>query len=173
MFTNEDVQQLSRRGITVEQATEQLRQLREGFPPLDIIAPASVKNGILRLSKEEQDECISLWRSYLEEKHDVVKFVPASGAASRMFKDLFAYLESGEETPAVSEFLSSLPKFAFGRQLESKSGQEAVRYLLEEMNYGHLPKGLLAFHKYRDTVRTPVLEHMVEGAWYAASDGVV
>jgi len=173
MFTNEDVQQLSRRGITVEQATEQLRQLREGFPPLDIISPASAKNGILRLSKEEQDECISLWQSYLEEKHDVVKFVPASGAASRMFKDLFAYLESGEETPAVSEFLSSLPKFAFGRQLEGKSGQEAVRYLLEEMNYGHLPKGLLAFHKYRDTVRTPVLEHMVEGALYAASDGVV
>ena len=110
MFTNEDVQQLSRRGITVEQATEQLRQLREGFPPLDIIAPASAKNGILRLSKEEQDECISLWKSYLAEKHDVVKFVPASGAASRMFKDLFAYLDSGEETPAASEFLAALPK---------------------------------------------------------------
>ena len=60
MFTNEDVQQLSRRGITVEQATEQLRQLREGFPPLDIISPASAKNGILRLSKEEQDECVPL-----------------------------------------------------------------------------------------------------------------
>ena len=173
MFTNEDVQQLSRRGITVEQATEQLRQLREGFPPLDIIAPASAKNGILRLSKEEQDECISLWKSYLAEKHDVVKFVPASGAASRMFKDLFAYLDSGEETPAVSEFLAALPNFAFGQQLEGKSGQEAVRFLLEDMHYGRLPKGLLAFHKYRDTVRTPVLEHMVEGAWYAASDGVV
>ena len=173
MFTNQDIQELTRRNISVEKATEQLRQLREGFPSLDIVAPASVKNGILRLSKEEQEECVSLWQSYLAEKHDVVKFVPASGAASRMFKDLFAYLESGEETSAVTEFLSSLKDFAFFPQLQGKTGRDAVQYLLQDMNYGHLPKGLLAFHAYRDGARTPAMEHLVEGALYAASDGVV
>jgi hypothetical protein len=90
-----------------------------------------------------------------------------------MFKKLFEYLDNGEETEAVKIFLAHKSEFAFGPQLEGKEGQEAVRYLLEDMHYGQLPKGLLLFHKYRDGARTPALEHMVEGAQYAASEGKV
>jgi len=150
-----------------------MNDFRTGFPALDIVGPASVKDGIMKLSKQQQDEYIALWQQYLDEGHSVLKFVPASGAASRMFKNLFEYLDNGEDNAFMQEFFAGKEKFAFAPELEGKEGQEAVRYLLEDMNYGKLPKGLLLFHKYRDGARTPALEHLVEGALYAASNGVV
>ncbi|MCQ2310477.1 MAG: DUF4301 family protein [Paludibacteraceae bacterium] len=173
MFTPSDIRQLEKRHITLEQAEKQLSSFRNGFPSLDIVAPASTKNGILRPSVAEREHYVQVWQDYLAEGHSVLKFVPASGAASRMFKDLFAYLEDGIETPFIAEFLTNKDKFAFGTQLADKQGQEAVRYLLKDMNYGNLPKGLLLFHAYREGARTPAMEHLVEGALYAASDGIV
>lgn len=173
MFTPQDIQQLEQRGISVEKAQAQLDSFRNGFPQLDIVAPAAVKKGILAPKKREQDEYIAAWEQYLAEDHKILKFVPASGAASRMFKNLFEYLDNGIETPFIREFLDNIDRFAFGEQLAGKQGQEAVRFLLRDMNYGNLPKGLLLFHKYRDGARTPALEHMVEGALYAASNGQV
>ena len=173
MFTQQDIQQLEAHGITLAQAEQQMQDFKNGFPALDIVAPASTKDGILKLSKAQQDEYIALWQNYLKEGHSVLKFVPASGAASRMFKNLFEYLDNGEETAFIKEFLSHKQDFAFAPELEGKDGQVAVRFLLEDMNYGKLPKGLLLFHKYRDGARTPALEHLVEGALYAASDGIV
>ena len=173
VFNQQDLEQLEARGISVATAEEQLHHFRTGFPALDIVAPASAKEGILVPTKKEQEEYIRIWQDYLEEGHNILKFVPASGAASRMFKNLFQYVEDGEETAFVQEFLTHMDDFAFGQDLAGKTGQEAVRYLLEDMHYGELPKGLLAFHRYRDGVRTPALEHMVEGALYAASKGMV
>ncbi|MBP5642153.1 MAG: DUF4301 family protein [Paludibacteraceae bacterium] len=173
MFTPEDIKQLEAHGITLAQAEQQMLDFKNGFPALDIVGPASVKDGIMKLTKAQQDEYIALWQEYLKEGHSVLKFVPASGAASRMFKNLFEYLENGEETAFIKEFLGHKAEFAFAPELEGRDGQEAVRYLLEDMNYGKLPKGLLLFHKYRDGARTPALEHLVEGALYAASDGIV
>ena len=173
-FTAQDLEQLQARGISVEKAEEQLEHLRTGFPSLDIIAPASVKNGILAPKRAEQEAYIEAWQNYLREGHKILKFVPASGAASRMFKNLFQYLEDGVETPFIREFLENKDKFAFGPQLAGKDGQDAVRYLLKDMQYGELPKGLLLFHKYRDGARTPALEHLVEAAQYCvepAADG--
>lgn len=173
IFTQQDLQQLEAKGISVAKAEQQLDYFRTGFPALDIVAPASVKHGILAPAKKEQDEYIRIWEDYLKEDHKILKFVPASGAASRMFKNLFQYLEDGEETAFIQEFLTHIDDFAFGQELEGMIGQDAVRYLLENMHYGDLPKGLLLFHKYRDGARTPALEHMVEGALYAACNGVV
>ena len=170
IFTPQDLEQLQSRGISVEKAEEQLEHLRNGFPALDIVGPASTKNGILAPKRAEQDAYIQAWQDYLREGHKILKFVPASGAASRMFKNLFQYLEDGVETPFIHEFLSNLDKFAFGPQLAGKEGQDAVRYLLQDMHYGELPKGLLLFHKYRDGARTPALEHLVEGAQYCAEE---
>ena len=170
-FSAQDLEQLQARGISVEKAEEQLAHFRDGFPQLDIVAPASTKAGILAPKKAEQEEYIAAWQAYLDEGHKVLKFVPASGAASRMFKNLFQYLEDGIETPFIKEFLANKDKFAFGTQLEGKEGQEAVRYLLEDMHYGELPKGLLLFHNYRDGARTPALEHLVEGAQYCKGAG--
>ncbi|MCQ2334189.1 MAG: DUF4301 family protein [Paludibacteraceae bacterium] len=173
MFTQQDILDLQKRGITPEKANIQLQQLASGFPALDIVAPASSKKGILVLPRKEQERYIALWQDYLKEGYSVEKFVPASGAASRMFKDLYEYLETGVETPFMQEFFAGLNDFAFAPQLEGRTGREAVRYLLSDMNYGNLPKGLLLFHKYRDEPRTPAVEHLVEGALYAASNGVV
>lgn len=170
-FSAQDLEQLQARGISVEKAEAQLECFRNGFPELDIVAPASTKQGILAPKRAEQEAYIAAWEQYLAEGHKILKFVPASGAASRMFKNLFQYLEDGIETPFIQEFLANKDKFAFGPELAGKEGQEAVRYLLQDMHYGDLPKGLLLFHKYRDGARTPALEHLVEGAQYCKGGG--
>ena len=170
MWTQSDLEQLAQRGISVEKANQQMECFKTGFPSLDIVAAASVKKGIMAPKKAEQEEYIAAWNNYLKGQHKVLKFVPASGAASRMFKNLFEYLDNGVETPFIKEFLTNIDKFAFGDQLAGKSGQEAVRYLLEDMAYGKLPKGLLLFHKYRDGARTPALEHLAEGALTGATN---
>ncbi len=168
-FSTQDLEQLQARGISVEKAEAQLECFRNGFPELDIVAPASTKKGILAPKRAEQEQYIEAWQQYLKEGHKILKFVPASGAASRMFKNLFQYLEDGIETPFIQDFLAHKDQFAFGPLLAGKEGQEAVRYLLNDMHYGELPKGLLLFHKYRDGARTPALEHLVEGAQYCVA----
>ena len=173
MFTPSDLAQLQARGISEEKALKQLQSFATGFPELDIVSAASVGNGVLNPTAEEIDAYVKAWQDYLNEGHTVLKFVPASGAASRMFKDLFEYLETGERTKFIDKFLTEKEHFAFGPQLAGLNEQAAVSHLLKDMNYGNLPKGLLLFHSYEDGARTPALEHLVEGAMYAASKGEV
>lgn len=173
MFTPSDLAQLEARGISVEKAEKQLQSFATGFPELDIVSAASVGNGVLNPSEEEIDAYVKAWQEYLDEGHTVLKFVPASGAASRMFKNLFEYLEDGKKTDFIDKFLSEKDRFAFGPQLAGLEEQAVVSHLLKDMNYGNLPKGLLLFHSYEDGARTPALEHLVEGAMYAASKGEV
>lgn len=176
MFTQQDLQQLAARGITLEAAEKQMESFRQGFPSLEITAAASVGNGILRPDKAEQEAFLQAWEQYLAEDHTILKFVPASGAASRMFKNLFEYRDGGEETPFIQEFLSHLQDFAFYPELKAlmdkkgitaADGRQVVSLLLDDMHYGQLPKGLLLFHSYAEGARTPALEHLVEGALYA------
>ena len=173
MFTPSDLAQLQARGISEEKALKQLQSFATGFPELDIVSAASVGNGVLNPTEEEIDAYVKAWQDYLNEGHTVLKFVPASGAASRMFKDLFEYLETGEKTKFIEKFLAEKEHFAFAPQLAGLDEQAAVSHLLKDMNYGNLPKGLLLFHSYEDGARTPALEHLVEGAMYAASKGEV
>ena len=173
MFTPSDLAQLQARGISEEKALKQLQSFATGFPELDIVSAASIGNGVLNPTEEEIDAYVKAWQDYLNEGHTVLKFVPASGAASRMFKDLFEYLETGERTKFIDKFLSEKEHFAFASQLADLDEQAAVSHLLKDMNYGKLPKGLLLFHSYEDGARTPALEHLVEGAMYAASKGEV
>lgn len=173
MFTPSDLAQLQARGISEEKALKQLQSFATGFPELDIVSAASIGNGVLNPTEEEIDAYVKAWQDYLNEGHTVLKFVPASGAASRMFKDLFEYLETGERTKFIDKFLSEKEHFAFASQLAGLDEQAAVSHLLKDMNYGNLPKGLLLFHSYEDGARTPALEHLVEGAMYAASKGEV
>ena len=173
MFTPSDLAQLQARGISEEKALKQLQSFATGFPELDIVSAASVGNGVLNPTEEEIDAYVKAWQDYLNEGHTVLKFVPASGAASRMFKDLFEYLETGERTKFIDKFLTEKEHFAFASQLAGLDEQAAVSHLLKDMNYGNLPKGLLLFHSYEDGARTPALEHLVEGAMYASSKGEV
>jgi hypothetical protein len=172
-FTLSDLAQLEARGISVEKAEKQLQSFATGFPELDIISAASVGNGVLNPSEEEINTYIKAWQEYLDEGHTVLKFVPASGAASRMFKNLFEYIEDGKKTDFIEKFLAEKDRFAFGLELRGLDEQAAANHLLKDMNYGNLPKGLLLFHSYEDGPRTPALEHLVEGAMYASSKGEV
>lgn len=177
MFTQQDQQQLSARGISLEVAEKQMESFRTGFPSLQITEAASIGNGILRPNTAEQDSYLKAWEDYLHENHTILKFVPASGAASRMFKNLFEYMDGGEENAFIQDFLNNLEHFAFYEELKKlmdmsgitkTDGRKTVSLLLNEMNYGQLPKGLLLFHKYQnEQPRTPALEHLVEGALYA------
>ncbi|WP_455612594.1 DUF4301 family protein, partial [Bacteroides sp.] len=139
---------------------------------------------------DEQKLYLDAWDAYTRTDKVVVKFVPASGAASRMFKNLFEFLGADYDAPETKfekTFFEQIEKFAFYDDLnaacEKMSGKDisalvsegnykaVVAALLEAagLNYGALPKGLLKFHRYEDGNRTPLEEHLVEGALYAAN----
>lgn len=192
MLTKRDLLQLKQRCISKEKIETQIAQFKEGFPFLRLFSAAGVGKGIKRISlSEEEDECFARWDEYLKAGHDVVKFVPSSGAASRMFKDLFAFLDADYDEPCTDfekTFFKEIFRFAFYDELnetlerregktvpallEEKQYKLIVRTLLLEngMNYGGLPKGLLLFHRYEGFARTPLEEHLVEGALYAADE---
>ncbi len=185
MLTEKDCQDIEIRGITVKEIEEQLRSFREGFPFLPITRPATSGDGILKLSGEIRDDLIRLYEKRLK-KEIILKFVPASGIASRMFKDLYAFLEKGdkyEDRKYIEKFIRHLSGFAFYDELKSclikkgykpeyliKSGDYTpiIRTLLEKdgLNYANLPKGLIPFHKYGEKTRTAFEEHLAEGAMY-------
>ncbi len=177
-FTTKDLEQLAQHGISAAQAESQLHSFRTGFPALDIVSAATLEKGIYSPTDAEAKAYIADWEEYLKGKHRVLKFVPASGAASRMFKDLFAFRDGGEETAFIATFFAHLREFAFYPELERKVVEKGVQedkrgivsVLLDEMQYGHLPKGLLLFHRYDNEARTPALEHLVEGALYAVNE---
>ena len=193
MFTPSDLQLLKEKEILLEQVDNQLLSFSEGFPYLEIKSPAAIGSGLSKFVESEADIAIKMWENYLQEAHNVQKFVPASGAASRMFKDLFEFLNGDYETPTTpfeKQFFDHISYFAFFVDLneaclrtEKMSIEELLnegRYkdvvanLLEEkgLSYGTLPKGLLKFHCYPRANRTPFLEHLVEGALYATSNGI-
>lgn len=185
---------IEKMGKSTEKVEQQLAQFRAGFPYLDIKKPATVNDGIIKLSTDSLDQFISFYdsRSY---NYDIVKFVPASGAASRMFKRLFEFLEEeevvAEQDPFLKNFFDGLEKFAFSASLNTVLEQKGsslaqakadkayhliVNTLLSEegLNYGQLPKGLLEFHKYGEFSKTPTSEHFTEGENYAkGKEGVV
>lgn len=195
MFTDKDLEQFERKGITPQMVNDQLELLAKGFPFLKLEAAAAVGNGIIQPGDDQCESYIKTWDNYLKSGHSVTKFVPASGAASRMFKDLFAFLDAAYDTPQTDfekSFFAGISKFAFYSELDAcclaNEGQDipallgegkykaVVSNLLEEkgLNYGALPKGLLKFHTYKSGARTPMEEHMAEGALYAAgADAVV
>lgn len=190
MITPQDKELLKSKGISEEQIAEQLACFKKGFPYLKLSAAASVEKGILTPDTNEQKEYLDAWEGYRQTDKVVVKFVPASGAASRMFKNLFEFLGADYNVPQTSfekMFFEKIEDFAFYDDLNmacrktvgedvpallaSGNYKAIVVALLEAagLNYGALPKGLLKFHKYEDGNRTPLEEHLVEGALYAAN----
>lgn len=193
MFTEDDKSLLAKKGISEKQIKTQLESFKHGFPFLKLKAAASKENGIIAPSEAEQAQALTAWETYTSEGDKVVtKFVPASGAASRMFKNIFEFSNSNYERPTTAfekSFFAGLKDFAFYDdlniacqnmyakgvdQLIADSEYKKIVYgMLDEkgLNYGALPKGLLKFHKYKEGSRTPVEEHLVEAALYATSKG--
>lgn len=187
MFIDEDVTQISQRGSDLAVVEEQVKYFVDGFPFLQLSKAATVGDGILSLSDSEIAEVVAAFDKRASEGEvALLKFVPASGAATRMFKSLFGFLQDDKKDKSVEEFFTRLPEFAFyedlkaslaadGHDISSADEKTIVSYYLTNkgLGYGELPKGLLKFHNYTERSRTPLEEHLVEGAKYANAGGNV
>ena len=192
MLSQNDLKQIAAKGITEEQINVQLEEFKTGFPFLKLEAAASVDNGIIAPDEQEKEQMIAAWNAYKADGKKIVKFVPASGAASRMFKDMFAFLSADYDVPTTDfekKYFDNITRFAFYGELNDacvKNEGKDIPALIAEgnykavvanmleakgLNYGQLPKGMLLFHQYPEGSRTPMEEHLVEGALYAASNG--
>lgn len=179
MFTEEDIAQIEGRGASLETVQAQVERFKKGFPWMKIVAPATPGNGIKVLSEEDARESVDYYHRASFEGS--CKFVPASGAASRMFKDMFAGLEklkAGEDLPADApgaKLAARIKDFAFydealfGEPDNSRAYRMKVLSRLlgdEGLAYGSKPKGVLKFHRYPSEVRTAIAEHLVEAQEY-------
>lgn len=203
MFTDNDLFQIEKMGISSDSIETQINNFKQGFPFVELVAPAIPGNGIRKFDADDTEFLNQFYKSE-SQKHQLVKFVPASGAASRMFKHLFEFNEKykGSEDDlvlyekdkgfnSVYNFIVNIRKFAFyddlktvmkkarldiDKLIEAKQYHVIIDYLLSDkgLGYAALPKGLLAFHDYPDGARLSVEEHLVEGAHYAKDhDGKV
>ena len=177
MFTQEDLKQIADHGLTPELAEIQLENFRRGFPFLNVVRAASPGDGVLVVGAAEADAAVD---RYEKESAGlgVVKFVPASGAATRMFKELFEFVNDGKRGKGIDTLLENIGKFAFWPELRAvlpagADDRAIVNAIVNDgLNYGRKPKGLVTFHAYPEGVRKAVEEHLVEGAAYAAAGGV-
>ena len=192
MLSQQDLSQIADKGISEEKLNKQLEEFETGFPFLKLEAAAAVGHGIMAPDEEEREAYVQAWDAYKAQGKNIVKFVPASGAASRMFKNMFAFLSADYTEPTTDfekQYFDNIKKFAFREALCEKcrfndgkrikeliadgNYKAVVANMLEPkgLNYGQLPKGLLLFHNYEDGPRTPMEEHLVEAALYASSKG--
>jgi hypothetical protein len=193
MISSKDKEEVEALGFDSSAIEYQLKQFESGFPFLELKAPATVPSGIMQVDDDQKAYFVEKYENYSGKR---VKFVPASGAATRMFKSLYEakdILEKGETKEQVFERLKdvklvfeNLEKFAFYSELKgictskgislsdlSSADCAVVLSLIlgeEGLNYGNLPKGLVKFHTYGEGTRKAVAEHLVEGAEYAKND---
>lgn len=199
-FTKQDIQQIEAHGLTLKKVKSQMELFKSGLPLIHLQSAATVGNGIKQLSEAEKEHYIT----YFDSKRNgssILKFVPASGAATRMFKTLFNFLEAyNPEEESINSFInrnkdSDLSVFLVGIEklpfynivlqaieqfypeyesyYNDKQKYLFVKTMLDEdkLNYGFFPKGLLPFHKYKDHIATAFEEHLFEAALYASSNG--
>ena len=195
MINAQDKAQLAQKGISEEKFNEQMACFEKGFPFLKLEGAAAIGKGILKPSDAETADYLAAWNDYKNGAHKIVKFVPASGAASRMFKDLFAFADAAYDAPQSDfekTFFNNINEAAFyadlnaaclrlhGKDIPALLADGAYKAVVntllgkDGLNYGALPKGLLKFHRYAEGARTPLEEHLVEGTLYAkGKDGKV
>ena len=201
MFTEKNIQQIKNHGLSEDKITNQLNIFKQGIPFANVVEAASPGNGIAVLSKNEQNHFASLFESQKNEL-DLLKFVPASGAATRMFQFLHCFLErfnfekdnidvflQKEENKDLKKFFSASELFAFSdlvteilhrkypdfQQFETgKQRHLFVKEMMEKtgLNLNETPKGLVPFHKYGEKYVTAFGEQLYEAAFYATSKGV-
>lgn len=192
MFEPDDISQIKARGSQLKIVEQQIENFRKGFPFLKLTEAASTSHGIIQLTGTDIHKYCSVFDKKVSAGLTLLKFVPASGAASRMFQSIYSALEklqhgAGPEEirtdREVSLFLDQLNRFAFyadlnrlamkeGKAIEEIPVKKILEWLLleEGLNYGNLPKGLLQFHVYPDGCRTSLEEHFVEGALYSGNN---
>ena len=176
MFSQDDLQQIARHGLSPESVGRQIEHFRRGFPYLKVVRAASPGDGVTILDDGQADRAAARYDEAAG-RLSVVKFVPASGAATRMFKELFEFVNEGKRGKGIDTLLQHVEDFAFWPELRAVlpegAGDKAVVGAIvgEGLGYGSKPKGLVTFHAYPEGARKAVEEHLVEGAAYAAAGG--
>ena len=200
-FSENDLQQIETKGISLDQVNQQIELFEKGLPFANLKEAATVGNGILKIDLDKEQRFIDLYDKH-RDNLSIIKFVPASGAATRMFKFLFHFLENFKPNGVsinyyinknkannMSLFLVGLEKFPFHEQVLEKTkelhknyedytnDEKTIAYIstmLDEnkLNFSFFPKGLLPFHKYKDHIATAFEEHLFETALYGSSNGV-
>lgn len=199
-FTLQDFIQIHGLGIAMEKVRRQLIIFRNGISKIVLEKPAVINDGIMALSKDEAEKYAGLFDSQ-KEKFTLKKFVPASGAASRMFKflcEFIAEFDPGKETinayinrknsQSLSVFLAGAEKFPFYNDVLEASRKNPyyanwdknlkyynfIKTMLAkgDFDFANKPKGILPFHTYKDFTATPVHEHLKEAVAYASSKGI-
>ncbi len=180
VFTQNDLERMAARGTDRERVEEQLENFRSGFPFLKIDRAAVAGDGIMKLDPERAQVLAGLYGRAVAGLA-VEKFVPASGAASRMFKELYEYVAEGKGSATVERVLSGIERFAFYEELvalggDMKDPRAVVAAMVEGdaaagtgLGLGSRPKGLIKFHRYGDGGRTAMEEHLVEVALYGGN----
>jgi hypothetical protein len=183
-WSAKDRKRIAAEGLTAGEADRQLALLRRGVSPVRLNRPCRAGDGIVLLTRVEEEDFFTAYDESLGTKR-LMKFVPASGAASRMFKEWYKGLqEGGFATDAERDrFFRDLGRYPFFPDLKASLSAKGLalddliakrtegailRFILtgEGLNYGQLPKALLKFHCYSDGCRTALEEHLVEAALY-------
>ena len=184
MLSPSDIEYIRSRGTTEEKIARQIERFRRGATAVTLDRPATVGDGIVRVAEDEKPRLAAL-HDEAARAGRCLKFVPASGAATRMFKDWHAVLNRGGfgSRAEFDAFAESLPRYAFygdlrevlsrAGRVEAKPGavgaeREILDFILNDrgLNYACKPKALLKFHRYADAARTALEEHLVEAALY-------
>ncbi|MDR0602913.1 MAG: DUF4301 family protein [Bacteroidales bacterium] len=189
MFSNNDLIQILQHGITQKSADRQLNIVKQKKVNVTVIKPALEQDGVFVFNQQEINDIIADYTAQIAGEK-IINFVPSSGAATRMFKDMFIAMDNLSKNISVNElqdtvltFFENLPDFAFFETLKTRMASDGINidtllseknylpilsYLLTEkgLNYGKLPKGLLLFHRYAQNTRTALEEHLVETAGY-------
>ncbi len=176
MFTASDLNFLESKGIEQTQIESQIERFKTGFPAISIARAARSGDGIISLNDSDVERLVNQFDTATGLK--IVKFVPASGAATRMMKELFEFVDSDKESSAVDALYEQITQFPFYADLLSagvdmNSKKAVVSAILSEpLFYGKYPKGVIKFHTSSDgSALTPICEHLVEAAIYGAKDG--
>ncbi len=176
-FTEQDLQQIQAHGLSPEAVELQVENFKRGFPFLKVVKAASPEDGVVVLTEEAVEAAAKRYEAEAENLK-IEKFVPASGAATRMFKELFEFVNEQKRGKGIDTLLENIEKFAFWPELKEllpaeASDEQIVSAIVKQgLNYGAKPKGLVTFHAYAEGARKAVEEHLVEGALYASSKGV-
>ena len=144
----------------------QLKLFREGIPKYDLCSEAELGSGIRKLDKREEQ---FFQKGYENSGLSVEKFVPASGAATRMFKDLLEAWTASQPNTTSRTFFEKRDQLPF--DFQGLTEEQVLKTLFDTKRLDKEPKGLLPFHTYGEKTRTPVEEHMVEGMKYAEKLG--
>lgn len=187
-FSKEDLARIEVTGHDPDQVQSHLRLFAEGAPFARLDRPCAINDGIRSLSAGERQACLQANETCGGGKKRI-KFVPASGAATRMFKKLITAFNTGRPSADTAFFFTHIRQFAFYKELEASLQKKnlsietllanadyptILRHLLtrDHLNYSRLPKGLIQFHAYDDGSRTALEEHLVEAAGYAGGGDV-